>query len=114
MTNLSPCRGRAVKISKDSLQTQPAQSLPIFMEAEGQKFCTFSMFKYLQGMLYKIRWNPVLDADHFSCFPSKALICVGCSSLDAEGIHSQAAAAREPGHAALHVQGQSSNPLNLD
>lgn len=35
MTNLSPCRGSAVKTSKDSLQVQPAESLPIFMEAQG-------------------------------------------------------------------------------
>lgn len=63
-----------------------------FLEAEEYEFCTSSVFKCLQGMLYRIRWNPALDADHFYCFPSKALININYSSSDAKGIHSQAVA----------------------
>lgn len=106
MTDLSPCCGSAVNTSKDSLQDQPASSLPIFTEAEGCKFCTLSMFKCSRACFTKSGEMQSWMLMVFPVFPLRHS-CIGCSSLDAEGIHPQAAA-REPRHAALHVPGQSS------
>lgn len=81
---------RAVAVLTRTKPGQPARPAllvsPHYLEAEEHEFCTPGVFKCLQWPLYRTRWNPVWDTDHFYCCPSKALININYSSADAQGI----------------------------
>lgn len=85
--NLSSHAVAVLTRTKPGQPARPALLVsPHYLEAEEHEFCTPGVFKCLQWPLYRTRWNPVWDTDHFYCCPSKALININYSSADAQGI----------------------------